>query len=337
MHTEKLIESLGKWGDEIGNPSAERSSVILKSTQINSWFTVGNATLSLQAIASNFLNRDKLGPWLKNYTSHKDASPKTIGLVMAGNIPAVGFHDLLCVIASGHHALVKLSSKDRVLIPWMIDRLSLISSELADRIKIVDRLKNFHAVIATGSNNSNRYFEYYFGGYPHIFRKNRNAVAVLSGNESPEDIEGLGKDVFTHFGLGCRNVSKIYIPSDYDLKSLLDAFKGYDTLMEHNHYKNNYDYNRTLLILNNRPHYASDFLMLVEDEALPSPLATLHFEYFRDKSELGTKLSAIKDQIQCLVANSNPDLPAIPFGTSQEPGLSDYADGMDTMAFLSGL
>ena len=294
--------------------------------------------MALDAITQDMVDVGQLNQWLSRYPNlSPPAHPKSIGLVMAGNLPAVGFHDLLCVLASGHRAQVKLSSKDKLLLPWMAGLLEDIAPELGTRIQFTDRLQDFDAVIATGSGNSARYFRQYFGRVPHIIRKNRNSVAVLSGNESPKELEGLGHDIFSYFGLGCRNVSKLYLPTGYEVPHLLDALEPFANIADHNKYLNNYEYQRSLLLLNKVPHFASNFLMVTEGESTASPLATLYYEHYSSIQGVRSALEAKEEDIQCVVTHLPEIKCAVSFGQSQRPKLWDYADRVDTMRFLTEL
>ncbi len=264
---------------------------------------------------------------------------KTIGLIMAGNIPLVGFHDWLCVFAAGYRAKVKLSDKDKRLLPLLVKKMGewvFESWEYTEFVPENEPVKGFDAVIATGSNNTARYFEQYFAKYPHIIRRNRNAVAVLNGLETLPDLYALGRDIFAYFGLGCRNVSKLYVPHGYHFDTLLEALHEYRDIVHHDKYKNNFDYNLTLLLLNQLPYKNNGCLLLKEDPALSSRIASVHYEYYDDLSDIDRLLAEKKDDIQCVVSNMQlRDFTALPFGKSQEPGLNDYADGVDVMRFLT--
>lgn len=332
MHLEKRIKALAQLGSYLASDSDELEGVKLKSYHHNKWFTENNVNQSLKAVISHYLDSKKLEQWIAPY-SINGSSNKTIGLVMAGNIPLVGFHDFLTVLITGNKVLVKLSSKDQFLLPFITDKLIEIEPGFKEQIAWVDRLKDFDAVIATGSNNAARYFEYYFGKYPHIIRKNRNSVAVLTGEETESDILELGKDIFQYFGLGCRNVSKLYVPKGYDFDALLHALQPFHTVRDHDGYKNNYDYQRTLLLMNLIPHHANEFIMLSENQSLHSPISALYFEYYDSLDEVQSKIVNLKSEIQCVVSNAG--LPnTLPFGKAQEPELWDYADEVDTVEFL---
>jgi len=334
-----LLAELGEY--LLAEPNAELQAIIAKSYADNRWFTESNVRTALQAIARAFLNREKLGDWVAQYDLPDRLHPeKTVALILAGNIPLVGFHDWLCVFTAGQRAKVKLSDKDKHLLPFLVKKLgewAFESWEYTEFVDESDKLSDFDAVIATGSNNTARYFEQYFGKYPHIIRRNRNAIAVLTGYETADDLQALGRDIFTYFGLGCRNVSKIYVPHGYHFDTLLEALHEYRDIIHHDKYKNNFDYNFTLYILNNQPYHNNGCLLLREDAALQTRIASLHYEYYDDLADMDQLLAAKKDEIQCVVSKVQlRDFAALPFGKSQEPELSDYADGVDVMAFLAG-
>ena len=298
----------------------------------NNWFIPEFIDLSVRNIAENFLQPAPLQKIIDTYKiPEENPSPKKIGIVMAGNIPLVGFHDLLCVFLTGHYAWVKPSSKDEALIKHLAAKLIEWNRETEQYIVISEMLKNCDAYIATGSNNSARYFEYYFRNHPTIIRKNRTSVAVLEGNESREELEALADDVYQFFGLGCRNVTKLFVPEQYDFKPLLEAFKKYDYLINHHKYKNNYDYNLAVHILNNRYYMTNGSLILVEDPSPFSRLGQLNYEYYTNAGEVRAKL-LMDDTIQCVAGRNG-----IPLGKVQCPGISDYADGVDTIQFLLNL
>jgi len=250
---------------------------------------------------------------------------------MAGNIPLVGFHDFLCVFISGHKALIKPSSKDQVLIKHLIDKLGDWDEETKSLVSFSDMLKGCDAYIATGSNNSSRYFDYYFGKYPNIIRRNRTSVAILTGEETKEELGKLADDVYQYFGLGCRNVTKIYVPKDYDFIPLLESFKKYNYLADHFKYKNNYDYNLALHLLNKKYYMTNDSILLIEEPAIFSPISQLNYEFYSDNDDLAEKSAPVQD-LQCVVGKG-----FIAFGQAQSPAITDYADGIDTLAFLSEL
>lgn len=327
------FSSLGKVF-EIASSGAENNLGLLidKLKAHNGWFTPENVRFALANWARE-LSPDSLQNWVDSY-SFPSPNPKTIGVIMAGNIPMVGFHDLLCVLMAGHKAKIKLSSKDNVLMTEIIQTLIKIQPEWSSFMRIEDGpLKGFDAVIATGSDNSARYFDYYFGKFPHIIRKNRTSVAILNGSESKDELKQLGWDIFRYFGLGCRNVTKLYIPVQYDFTSFFDAISVFRLVLENNKYANNYDYNKAVFLLNKTPHLDNGFLLLREDSVLFTPAALINFQIYNNQVELHQMLQNEKESIQCCVGNTD-QFNCIPFGTSQSPDLFQYADGIDTMKFL---
>lgn len=317
-----------------GNP--DLNQIIDEARQYNPWFTPKQVRTSIRNICDVLLDPDSLRLWTEHYKLPvTPATPRKIGLVMAGNIPLVGFHDFLCVWISGHKAVIKLSEKDNRLLPYILDELVKINLSFASDWEIVERLSGFDAVIATGSNNSSRYFEAYFGAYPHIIRKNRNGVAVLDGQESQAQLTLLAEDMLTYFGLGCRNVSKILVPEGYDFKPLLDVFESYPELHDHNRYRNNVDYQYALVIMNLEPHHTQGNILFRPSTSLLSPMATVFYEEYRDQHALKTILDRDLEEIQCVISDLTiPGVSTIPFGRSQHPGLTEYADGVDVMEFL---
>ncbi len=298
----------------------------------NGWFSKENCIHAFQEWG-NLLTRENLEAWLKNYdlTSNKE---KVVALIMAGNIPLVGFHDLLCVLVTGNKALVKLSSNDQKLIPLIIDYLKSIEPFFDKRVIFTkEKLEHYDAVIATGSNNTARYFEYYFGKKPHIIRKNRNSVAVLNGNESVEELTALGEDIFRYFGLGCRSVSKMFIPTNYDIDSFFKAMFPHNGIINHNKYANNYDYNKAVYLMSEFKILDNGFLILKEEESYGSPIASLFYEHYDNLEDLKSKLKLEEDKIQCIVSSGFIE-DEISFGQTQKPSLGDYADGIDTVNFL---
>ena len=304
----------------------------------NQWFPLDFIMASIDAIVDTYLNEAKLNSWLTKYNFEERSGGKSVGIIMAGNIPLVGIHDFICAYIQGFHIQVKLSSKDEVLMLYFLQILGDFDTGLKEQMSMVQTLKNVDAVIATGSDNSNRYFEYYFKSIPSILRKNRNSVAILNGDESATQLEKLADDIFMFFGLGCRNVSKLYVPSGYDLTMLFPHFKKYEFLHQHSKFMNNYDYNRTLLLMNATPHLANDFCMLREDSSFASRIAELHYQFYNDLDEVAADISLHQDQIQCVLADfALATVAVLPLGSSQSPSLSDYADNVDTMAFLKYL
>ena len=325
-------------GDRLRQPDEYREAVMKRTHFNNQWFTVENQEHMFRTIGSHFLDEELLANWLDTYPLPDSTLPRTVGLVMAGNIPLVGFHDLLCTFAAGHRAQIKLSDKDRFLIPYLLRELKDIEPAIDGYFAIVEKLQSFDAVIATGSNNSSRYFQAYFGKYPHIIRKNRHGVAVLTGRESADDLTLLGKDVFQYFGLGCRNVSKVYVPRGYSFDPLLEALHTYREIILNSKYKNNFDYNFALHVLNKEPYLANGCILLIENEAIPSRIASLHYEFYDDLPTLEQLLREKTDEIQCIVSSDGIlGAETVGFGKSQEPALADYADNVDTIRFLLNL
>ncbi|MFC2137657.1 acyl-CoA reductase [Bacteroidota bacterium] len=309
------------------------NDIIINSHIFNPWFTEENVREAILSI-SDLLNKNQLGKWLSQYQINSK-SAKKIGVVLAGNIPLVGFHDFLSVLITGNIFIGKLSSKDNKIFPIIKSILSEINKEFEHLIFFPDdKLENIDVVIATGSNNSARYFNYYFGKYPNIIRKNRNSIAVLNGKESEGDLDNLGKDIFQYYGLGCRNVSKLFIPENYNFNIFFKAIEKYKNLYDHNKYANNVDYNRAIYLMNKTPHLDNGFLLLKEDAAISSPLGVVYYSYYSLKKELKQYFIYQSDKIQCIVAGDSSFENAIPFGQSQHPELWDYADGIDTIEFL---
>jgi len=340
------VKSLDQLKNQLLNELEDENSglrfAMLKSEQHNRWFTQLSIRQSIEAICHQFLDQDKLLAFIEPYSIQEPTSPQKIGLVLAGNLPLVGFHDVLCCLLSMHIPMIKLSSKDKFLIPYFLKEWAKIEGSSNDSdsqaFKVVERLAGFDAIIATGSNNSGRYFEFYFGKYPNIIRKNRSSLAILDGSESKEEIQSLAHDCFDYFGLGCRSVSKLYFPRDYSIPSLLDQLEEWKPLMQHHKYKNNYDYNRAILLLNETPHFASDYLMMQENEAISSPVSIIYFEYYDDIDALTQKLQPRKEEIQCLVSKAElKGFQIVQPGQAQKPALDDFADGVDSIEFLLSL
>lgn len=311
---------------------------LIKSVHIhNGWFTEDNVRYAFKGIAY-MLEQERILDWISHYIIglSKGKSPKKIAVIMAGNIPMVGFHDMLCVLLSGNKCIAKLSSDDKLLLPAITKVLEAIEPEFSDYIEFTESpLKTIDAVIATGSNNSARYFDYYFGKYPHIIRKNRNSVAVLTGAESTNELKRLGGDIFRYFGLGCRNVSKLYVPKDYVFDTFYEAIYDFGNVVNNNKYGNNYEYNRTVYLLNQQEGLLdNNFLLLKNDTAYTSPIGVLFYEYYSDIADLNNRLRADKDLIQCVVSASGGLDNTVSFGQSQQPAPHDYADGVDTLRFL---
>ncbi|WP_333696048.1 acyl-CoA reductase [Flavobacterium sp.] len=301
----------------------------------NGWFTPEQVYFAVQSWAEA-LTEENLTKWLSRY-EFSNVQPKTIGLILAGNIPLVGFHDFLSVLVSGHKVLVKTSSNDTHLIRFLAGYLQAVAPELKNRIEFTDgKLENFDAVIATGSNNTARYFAYYFKDKPSIIRKNRNSVAVLTGTESKEDLFLLGEDIFRYFGLGCRNVSKLFVPRGYSFDAFFEAIFPYQEVIQYEKYANNYDYNKAVFLMSNFKLWDNGFLTLKEDTSYSSPISSVFYEYYDDLERLKIRLAEDQELLQCVVSNGIT-ANSIPFGQTQKPQLWDYADGVDTVDFLLGV
>ena len=311
------------------------ANLIELSQSHNGWFTPEQVLHSIQSWA-RALTEDNLNQWLSNYDFSK-IEPKKVGLILAGNIPLVGFHDFLSVLISGHDVLVKTSSNDQHLLKFLAKYLISIQPELNSKITFVEgKLEGFDAVIATGSNNTARYFEYYFKDKPSIIRKNRNSVAVLDGTETFEDLVGLGEDIFRYFGLGCRNVSKLFVPKGYNFDNFFKAMYEYRDVIQYEKYANNYDYNKAVFLMSNFQLLDNEFLTIKEDVSYASPISSVFYEFYENLEEIATRLNADAEQIQCVVSkNLIPN--SVAFGQTQQPKLWDYADNVDTLAFLNNL
>ena len=333
--------------DDTGTADNEAAINVIQrqSTVMNPWFSRGNIAYSFRTW-SNLLTEEKLEKWVDGYDRIKleGTELKLVSVINAGNIPLVGFHDYLTILLSGNKYLAKNASDDKMLLPYVASLLTSIEPAFEQRITFTERLKDFDAVIATGSNNSSRYFDYYFGKYPHIIRRNRNGLAVLDGSEDAEYFKSLADDIFLYFGLGCRNISKIYVPEGYNFDLLFESVFDRNLIMQHNKYMNNFEHHNAILLLKQIPFLQNGFLILLENPAIPSPVAVLHYEFYSDKKELKKSLMTQRENIQCIVSSMN-ELKSVPelqpllieCGKTQQPGLADYADGVDTMAFLLGL
>jgi hypothetical protein len=339
LSLKERIELLVQLGEYLEREEPALTDIMLKSSHQNGWFTIQNYRKALQQIRENFLKKGLLTDWAVLYSIPiYQHHIQTIGLVMAGNIPLVGFHDMLSVVLSGHKALIKLSEKDSLLMPHLLDWMVSQVPQFSNSWEITDRLHGLDAVIATGSNNSARYFHAYFGKYPHLIRANRSGIAVLNGSELPEDLHQLGEDIFSYFGLGCRNVSKIYVPHGYDFVPLLSALDKYKWIMDHHKYCNNYEYQYAILLLNKVDFYQGETVLLVENESYYSPVGTINYQFYDSDTALQSSLESNRSSIQCLIAKvSIPGWETLKPGSSQCPSLTDYADGADTMAFLQSL
>ncbi|MDA0195457.1 MAG: acyl-CoA reductase [Bacteroidetes bacterium] len=326
-----LFSALGR--RIVSMSSSEMTQLCARVYNENNWFTAENISLAFQGIA-RFLQKESLSEWVSHY-NFKNVKPKKVGVVMTGNIPLVGFHDILSIVISGHILAVKTSSSDDVLIRWIINELSELEPGIKTKIGFADRLNDVDAIIATGSNNSARYFEYYFSKIPHIIRKNRSSCAVLTGCESDDQLNALGNDIFSYYGLGCRNVSKIFTPQGYELPNLLNHFESFKGVIDHHKYNNNYDYNKSIYLVNKEPHLDTGFLLVRQTTEIVSPISVLFYEHYDSQQALGQMLELQKDNIQCVVGNGS--ICNVDFGQTQCPGLDEYADGVDTVKFLTEL
>lgn len=306
-----------------------------RASESNGWFTKDNV-LNAFINWSHILNNNNLNKWTSSYSLNNIAG-RRIGVIMAGNIPLVGFHDFISVLIAGHEIIVKQSSSDCRFLPLIAKYLEYAEPGFKGRIHFTDeKLEHFDAVIATGSNNTARYFDYYFGKYPNIIRQNRNSAAILTGAETKEDLANLGEDIFRFFGLGCRSVSKLFVPGDYDFDPFFDAIYDYRSVLKYDKYINNYDYNKAVYLMSLYKLLENGFLMLKEDKNYASPIATVFYEYYDDMASLEKKLEADRHLIQCTVGNYGRQ-GLVPFGQTQKPQLWDYADDVDTLQFLEQL
>ena len=334
MNLESRIRAFSELGEYLKSDIYNESHELLHLAKVlNPWFTNENIEKSLNAWHDQ-LKVDMLTAWLNPYKIQEISSPKKVLIIMAGNIPLVGFHDFLTVIITGHKAIIKMSSIDNVLLKLIIEKLISFAPKLKHNIAFIDDVKNrkFDAVIATGTDNSAQYFKYYFKEAKKIIRKNRRSVALLDGSESAMELKGLADDVFAYFGLGCRNVSKLFLPNGYNLNKLFEAFFPYSHLVEHKKYGNNYDYNKAIFLMGSNKLVENGFLLMKEDKSLLSPVAMLYYEYYDDVQTVKQFVEENAEQLQCVVSKKD-----IPFGSTQKPSLWDYADGVDTVEFLREL
>ncbi|WP_069660006.1 acyl-CoA reductase [Arcticibacter eurypsychrophilus] len=338
MSTQQIKQAFTQLGHYLRSDDAQLNELINSAQGYNAWFTPEQVNHAVQALGK-MLNPSDIEQWIDSaYVTHQQEHQLvTVGLVLAGNIPLVGFHDILTVLASGNKAMIKLSSQDKHLTPHILSRLIEYMPSLQEHIIYADRLKDFDAVIATGSNNTSRYFEYYFKNVPHIIRKNRNSVAVLNGSEAKDDFIALGHDIFDYFGLGCRNVSKLFVPEGYNFVPFFEAIEEpFKNMINHHKYANNYDYNKSIYLVNGEKHLDNGFLLLKQDVSMSSPLAVLFYDTYPSTTQAEEKLNILNEQIQCVVVKEKLDLQnqQVMFGESQTPKLWDYADGVNTFEFL---
>ncbi len=327
------LSALGQWFETI--EKSELDQLILMASNENSWFTPDSIQSAFKAWAE-VLSTEKIDHWTTGHTLSQNAQ-KRIGLIMAGNIPLVGLHDLLTVIISGNVAHIKYSSQDRALMSAVVRQLELINPAISDRIKVIERLNDVDAIIATGSDNSARYFKHYFSKYPHIIRQNRVSIGIINGNETDEELAKIGQDAFQYFGLGCRNVSKVFVPKGFDLPRLIKSLEAYAPILDHHKYRNNYDYNKSIYLVNGESHLDSGFFLMRESEDLVSPISVIYYETYDSQAALDLKLSANREKIQCMVSRDAWYEGSLDFGSAQTPELWDYADGVDTLEFLENL
>ncbi len=331
------IASVGQWKARLQADQEGFEAVVQKAYGANTWFLPEFIHKAFDAIADEFLDPEKLKSWLAMYPQQAGEA-RTIGLIMAGNLPLVGFHDLLCVLAAGHKAVIKLSDKDPYLLPWMTRHWMEVMPAMQEAIRYTDRLETYDAVIATGTNNSARYFEYYFAHCPHILRRNRNGVAILTGEESADELKQLASDMMLFFGMGCRNVSKLYIPPGFDLERFRDALSDWTHLAYHTRYGHNLEYDAAIYIINQVPHLHLGALILTPQEDIASRIGCVHYEYYDDPLDLAAMLAKNREAIQCVVSQQSiAGWDVVPFGQTQRPQLAQYADGVDTMQFLTTL
>ena len=334
LSLENRIEAFAGLGKLIRNLSSEeREALFRRAHSENGWFTETSMQSALEGL-SRLLDVAEMQQWLSRYTFSRNITAKKVGILMAGNIPAVGFHDLMCVLLSGNSAVIKLSASDSFFTKWLIAKLVSLEPEFEGYIQIEEMLKGMDAYIATGSDNSARYFHYYFGKYPSVIRANRTSVAVLSGNESDKELESLGIDIFLYFGLGCRNVAKIFVKDVTFLQRFLNVMEKFQTVTLNHKYVNNYDYNKSIYLVNREPHLDNGFLLLKESDELVSPIGVLYYETYDSQEELLIKLESLESKIQCVVGDPRLMPGVIGFGEAQFPKPWDYADRVDTMKFL---
>jgi hypothetical protein len=328
MNLQQRIDLMVELGNYMKQNGAEWQDTVQQAYQHNPWLIPEFINTAASNIVQNFLNKEALENWAAHYRLDDNISVKNIGVVMAGNIPMVGFHDFLTVFISGHDQTIKLSSKDDILLKHLVNKLYSLQAETKGSIRLAEILKGCDAYIATGSNNSSRYFEQYFSKYPHIIRRNRTSVAILDGEESTEDLENLSDDIHLYFGLGCRNVTKIFVPEGYDFVPLLQAFNTYRHFSDHHKYNNNYDYQLAIMLMNNVYYMTNGTTLLMENPAIFSAISVLNYEFYKEGGKTADLLKNQND-IQCIVGKD-----FLPFGQAQDPGLFSYADGIDTMQFL---
>ncbi len=331
LNLQQRIQILAESGKYMLSDAEPWKLARMRASEKNAWFTPEFIDSAVRNIALQFLDEKNLRIWAGDYNiAAENPRPINIGIVMAGNIPLVGYHDFLCAFISGEKQTIKLSSKDDVLLDHLVSVMISFDERVAGYLQFAPMLKGCDAYIATGSNNSARYFDYYFRKYPHLIRRNRSSIAILDGTEYPDELSRLADDVYMYFGLGCRNVTKIYVPDGYDFLLLLEAFRKYDYVIENHKYKHNYDYNLAIHIINRDYYMSNGSILLFENPSIFSPVSQLHFEYYQDPREINSGLNS--QDIQCMVGHDY-----LPFGLAQSPKLEDYADGLDTLKFVVGI
>lgn len=331
MNLQQRQEILLQLAQYISAQPPEWEMACTRAEQQNHWFTRAFINLAASSVVDHFLEKNALENWIAHYKLDDNIQPKTVGIVMAGNIPLVGFHDFLCVFVSGYKQVCKLSSKDDILLKHLVDKMTEWNPAVADHVQFASSLKNCDAYIATGSDNSSRYFEYYFGRYPSVIRKNRTSVGILTGHETEAELSLLADDIMLYFGLGCRNITKLYVPQHYDFVPLLNALRKYSWMFEHHKYRSNYDYQLAIYLMNNIYYMTNDCIVLIENETIFSPIGSLHYSYYQQIDD-AKKALAGNEKVQAVVG-----VGGLAFGQAQQPSLMDYADGVDVMQFLLGL
>ena len=331
-HQNKIITDFVTLANELLNRKDNWGEWARLAKIYNPWFTELNVAYALSSII-DMLQVDNLNALLEGIKFEQKG--KKIGVVMAGNLPLVGFHDFMCILLSGNQVYAKLSTQDPVLLKIVSDILFEIAPELKERVYFVEKLNGMDAVIATGSDNSAKYFNYYFSSIPHIIRKNRTSLAVLNGEETREELEELGNDIFTYYGLGCRNISKIYLPAGFPINKFFEAIEKFHDVGNHNKYQNNYSYNKSVYLINSITHLDNGFLLLTESTELVSPLGVLFYEYYSSLQELENNLLLWKDKIQVITSRQGWFPGSIKLGKAQRPEVGDFADGVNTLEFLA--
>ena len=331
MTLQQRIDILVKLGVYMQNNGHDWVMAKEQTTRLNPWFVPEFIEMASENIIKEFLQRDKLQDWVRIYKiPEENTEPVTVGVVMAGNIPLVGFQDMLSVFIAGQKQIIKPSSKDSILIKHLVAVMIKENEEIRNLISFAENLKGCNAYIATGSNNSSRYFDYYFGKYPHIIRRNRTSIAILDGTETGDELEKLADDIQSYFGLGCRNVTKLYVPKDYNFEELLRALNKYSYYEDFHKYKHNYDYQLALLMMGNKFYMTNGTVLLTENPSLFTAVSQVHYEYYNNQEDLKSVQS--NEDIQCIVGHG-----FVPFGNSQKPGLTNYADRTDTLQFALNL